>query len=69
MFFGCGTYELVRTKVDGISSQEYMNILGLKKWSGIMRHFRNKNFLIHDDYATVHSSYATQIWKTENKNK
>lgn len=24
-----------------------------------MRHFRNKNYLIQDDYATVHSSYAT----------
>lgn len=32
-----------------------------------MRHFRNKNYLIQDDYATVHSSYATQLWKTENK--
>lgn len=29
-----------------------------------MRYFSNKNYLIQDDYAT---SYATQLWKTENK--
>lgn len=32
-----------------------------------MHHFRNKNYLFPDDYATVHSSNATKLWKTENK--
>lgn len=34
-----------------------------------MRQFWNKNYLIEDDYATVHSFYATQLWKTENNTK
>lgn len=34
-----------------------------------MRRFRNKNYLFQDDYATLHISYATNLWKTEAKTK
>ena len=72
MFWGSNTHEGVGTftETDGkINSQKSINILEINLWPAIVRHFQNEDYLFQHDNASVNSSKATKLWKTENELK
>ena len=72
MFWGSSTHEGVGTFTETggkINSQKSMNILETNLWPTIVRHFPNEDYLFQDYNASVNSSKATKLWKTENEIK